>query len=70
MACIVAGSRSGFAEAKCRANSRWPRSGKIAAFPEVDAARWMGLPQAREMMLESQQPLLDRPLERLGEANS
>jgi len=39
-----------------------PASGKTAAFPEVDAARWMTLPEAREMMLESQQPLLDRLL--------
>jgi predicted NUDIX family NTP pyrophosphohydrolase len=37
-----------------------PRSGKTAAFPEVDAARWMTLPEARAMMLESQRPLLDR----------
>lgn len=47
-----------------------PRCGKIVAFPEVDAARWMALPEARAMMLASQQPLLDRLLERLGEANS
>ena len=39
-----------------------PASGKTAAFPEVDAARWMTLPEAREMMLGSQQPLLDRLL--------
>jgi len=37
-----------------------PGSGKTADFPEVDAARWMTLPEARDMMLESQQPLLDR----------
>jgi predicted NUDIX family NTP pyrophosphohydrolase len=46
-----------------------PGSGKTAAFPEVDAARWMTLPEAREMMLESQQPLLDRLVERLAEGN-
>lgn len=39
-----------------------PRSGKAVSFPEVDAARWMTLPEAREMMLQSQQPLLDRLL--------
>jgi predicted NUDIX family NTP pyrophosphohydrolase len=39
-----------------------PGSGKTADFPEVDAARWMTLPEARDMMLESQQPLLDRLL--------
>jgi predicted NUDIX family NTP pyrophosphohydrolase len=46
-----------------------PASGKTAAFPEVDAARWMTLPEAREMMLASQQPLLDRLVERLTEGN-
>jgi predicted NUDIX family NTP pyrophosphohydrolase len=46
-----------------------PRSRTMAAFPEVDAARWMSLPQAREMMLASQQPLLDRLEEVLKQAN-
>jgi predicted NUDIX family NTP pyrophosphohydrolase len=48
----------------------WPaRSGKKVAFPEVDAARWMTIPEARELMLASQQPLLDRLLDRLGKPN-
>jgi predicted NUDIX family NTP pyrophosphohydrolase len=42
-----------------------PRSGKMAAFPEIDRARWMNIPEARAMMLESQQPLLDRLLDEL-----
>ena len=42
-----------------------PKSGKMAAFPEIDAARWMKVPEAREMMLESQQPLLNRLIETL-----
>jgi predicted NUDIX family NTP pyrophosphohydrolase len=46
-----------------------PKSGKTAAFPEIDAARWMKIPEAREMMLESQQPFLDRLLEALGKPN-
>jgi len=46
-----------------------PRSGKTAAFPEVDAARWMSMAEAREMMLASQQSLLDRLLEVLAQAN-
>jgi predicted NUDIX family NTP pyrophosphohydrolase len=46
-----------------------PASGKAVAFPEVDAACWMTLPEARDMMLESQQPLLDRLVERLAEGN-
>ena len=37
-----------------------PRSGKTASFPEVGAARWMSLEEARQMMLPSQLPLLDR----------
>lgn len=37
-----------------------PRSGRLASFPEVSAARWMTLPQARTAMLASQLPLLDR----------
>ncbi len=37
-----------------------PRSGRMQSFPEVGAARWMTLDEAREMMLPSQLPLLDR----------
>lgn len=37
-----------------------PRSGRTERFPEVELARWFTLPQARERMLPSQQPLLDR----------
>lgn len=37
-----------------------PRSGRIKRFPEIDAARWMGIEEARDMMLASQQPLLDK----------
>ena len=36
-----------------------PRSGRRKSFPEVEAARWMGLDEARTMMLPSQLPLLD-----------
>lgn len=39
----------------------WPRgSGNRRAYPEVDAARWMPMAEARAMMLPSQLPLLDR----------
>lgn len=38
-----------------------PQSGKIEAFPEIDAARWMTLDEARTMMLASQRPLIDLP---------
>ncbi|EZP72865.1 NUDIX hydrolase [Sphingomonas paucimobilis] len=37
-----------------------PRSGKRQSFPEIDAARWFTLAEARTMMLTSQQPFLDR----------
>lgn len=44
-----------------------PRSGEVARFPEVDAARWMGLTEARAMILPSQLPILDALEEKLGE---
>ena len=44
-----------------------PKSGKRASFPEVGAARWMTLDEAREMILPSQLPLLDRLIERVGQ---
>lgn len=37
-----------------------PRSGRMAAFPEVDRAAWFTLPAAREKILPSQLPLLER----------
>src|SRR5258706_10956999 len=36
-----------------------PRSGRMADFPEVDRGEWFSLGQAREKILEAQQPLLD-----------
>lgn len=36
-----------------------PRSGRRERFPEVADARWMGLADARALMLPSQLPLLD-----------
>jgi len=43
-----------------------PRSGKRARFPEVSAAKWLTLEQARAVMLPSQLPLLDRLAELLA----
>jgi predicted NUDIX family NTP pyrophosphohydrolase len=41
--------------------TEWPpRSGKRERFPEVSAAKWLTLEQARTIMLPSQLPLLDR----------
>lgn len=37
-----------------------PHSGRIQSFPEVDRAAWFTLPAAREKILASQRPLLDR----------
>ena len=37
-----------------------PKSGKRARFPEISAAKWLTLEQARIVMLPSQLPLLDR----------
>jgi predicted NUDIX family NTP pyrophosphohydrolase len=37
-----------------------PRSGRRQSFPEVDAARWFAIAEARAMMLPSQLPFLDR----------
>jgi predicted NUDIX family NTP pyrophosphohydrolase len=37
-----------------------PRSGRVATFPEVDKVEWMTLAMAREKILPSQIPLLDR----------
>nr|WP_047168354.1 NUDIX domain-containing protein [Sphingomonas sp. Y57] len=36
-----------------------PRSGRMQSFPEIDAAQWFGIDEARNMMLPSQVPLLD-----------
>jgi predicted NUDIX family NTP pyrophosphohydrolase len=43
-----------------------PRSGRFEPFPEVDRAGWFTLPEAREKLLESQWPFLDRLAETLG----
>lgn len=37
-----------------------PKSGRRKSFPEVDRAGWFDLARAREKILASQQPLLDR----------
>ncbi len=37
-----------------------PGSGRIISFPEVDRAAWFAIPLAREKILASQRPFLDR----------
>ena len=36
-----------------------PRSGRMQQFPEMDAAGWFGLEEAREKMVKGQRPILD-----------
>jgi predicted NUDIX family NTP pyrophosphohydrolase len=36
-----------------------PKSGRMAAFPEVDEARWFSFSEARAKILKSQAPILD-----------
>jgi len=37
-----------------------PRSGRMQSFPEIDAARWMTMEEAKAYILPSQLPLLQR----------
>jgi predicted NUDIX family NTP pyrophosphohydrolase len=37
-----------------------PRSGRVVVFPEIDKVEWMTLATAREKILPSQAPFLDR----------
>jgi predicted NUDIX family NTP pyrophosphohydrolase len=41
-----------------------PRSGRTQSFPEIDDARWFGIPTARVKLVKGQVPILDA-LERL-----
>jgi predicted NUDIX family NTP pyrophosphohydrolase len=59
-----------FDPSRLRSNSfemEWPpRSGKVQLFPEVDAAAWYSLDEARRRILPAQAPLLDALVERRG----
>ncbi len=44
-----------------------PHSGRTQEFPEADRAEWLGLQQARERIVRSQLPFLDRLADALGE---
>lgn len=46
-----------------------PRSGKTAAFPEVDRAEWVPLGSARERLVKGQLPAVDLLEERLAAAS-
>jgi len=43
-----------------------PRSGTLQSFPEVSAARWLAVGEARRIMLPSQCPFLDRLVALVG----
>jgi predicted NUDIX family NTP pyrophosphohydrolase len=43
-----------------------PRSGQMQAFPEIDRAAWFTLAEARERILPSQLPFIDRLAALLG----
>jgi predicted NUDIX family NTP pyrophosphohydrolase len=47
-----------------------PRSGRLEVFPEIDRAQWFPLDEARQKILPSQSPLLDRLVVLLGNAGS
>jgi predicted NUDIX family NTP pyrophosphohydrolase len=47
-----------------------PRSGRRASFPEVDRGAWFSLPEARNRLLTSQQPALERLVERIPDPRS
>jgi predicted NUDIX family NTP pyrophosphohydrolase len=42
-----------------------PKSGEMRSFPEIDAAAWFGLAEARRKILPSQRPILDALEEQL-----
>ena len=56
--------------AAARSNSfemEWPpRSGKIERFPEIDAAAWFDLAEARRRILRGQAPFLDELEQRVS----
>ena len=50
-----------------RFQMEWPpRSGSMKEFPEVDRGAWFNLPEARDRILTSQKPVLDRLAEKAG----
>jgi len=59
--------------AQVRSNTfdlEWPPgSGVMRAFPEVDRAAWFTIDEARQRILPSQAPLLDRLLDALSESS-
>ena len=49
----------------------WPKgSGVVRNYPEVDGARWAGVPEARVKLVKGQLPILDALMEHLASAES
>ena len=66
----VFAARSDLAVEKVTSNTfdlEWPRgSGTIKQFPEIDDARWVSIPQAREKLVKGQVAVLGALAELLG----
>ena len=60
---VFAAEAPGFEVDEVRSNTfdlEWPpRSGRVQSFPEVDAARWVGVDDARRLLVAAQVPALD-----------
>jgi len=60
---VFVGNAPGFDPAQVVSNEfeiEWPpRSGRMQRFPEFDAARWVAIDEARELLVVGQQPVLD-----------
>lgn len=60
---VFAADGTGFDPAEVRSETfelEWPpRSGRMQSFPEVDAAQWVPLERARELLVAAQTPMLD-----------
>jgi len=59
----VFAAESDFAVDRVRSSTfelEWPpRSGRMAEFPEIDDARWVGVAEARDLLVAGQVPVLD-----------
>ena len=60
---VFAGAAPDFDVDEVQSNTfelEWPpRSGRRQSFPEVDEARWVPVPEARELLVAGQRPALD-----------
>ncbi len=67
---VVYEAEADFSPAEIRSNTfelEWPpRSGRRQEFPEVDAAAWFPVEEARAKLAKGQRPVLDALLDSLG----